>query len=57
MGIELVPVTNEYMDFICDEESNSELWCYEEYKYGDKWVDKFYFSILKREYHKVYKGN
>lgn len=29
--IELVPVTNEHMDFICDEESNSELWCYEEH--------------------------
>ncbi len=30
-AIELVPVTKEHMDFICDEESNSELWCYEEY--------------------------
>jgi len=29
--IELVPVTKEHMKFICDEESNSELWCYEEY--------------------------
>ncbi|MEG0308504.1 MAG: GNAT family protein [Clostridium sp.] len=29
--IELVPVTKEHMDFICDEESNSELWGYEEY--------------------------
>ncbi len=30
-AIELVPVTKGHMDFICDEESNSELWCYEEY--------------------------
>ncbi|ARC86510.1 acetyltransferase domain protein [Clostridium argentinense CDC 2741] len=30
-AIELVPVAKEHMDFICDEESNSELWCYEEY--------------------------
>ncbi len=30
-AIELVPVTKEHMEFICDEESNSELWCYEEY--------------------------
>lgn len=29
--IELVPVTKEHMKFTCDEESNSELWCYEEY--------------------------
>lgn len=29
--VELVPVTKEHIDFICDEESNSELWCYEEH--------------------------
>ncbi len=29
--IELVPVTEEYVDFLCDEESDTELWCYEEY--------------------------
>ncbi len=27
----------------------------EEYKCGGKWVDQFYFSILEREYYKIYK--
>lgn len=35
-NIELVPVTEEHMDFLCDEESNSELWCYEDYVETDK---------------------
>ncbi|MDT8718692.1 GNAT family N-acetyltransferase [Clostridium sp. 19966] len=35
-NIELVPVTEEHMDFLCGEESNTELWCYEEYIETDK---------------------
>ncbi|WP_185750692.1 GNAT family protein [Clostridium sp. KNHs214] len=27
----------------------------EEYKCRGKWVDQFYFSILEREYHRIYK--
>ncbi len=30
-AIELVPVTKEHIEFICDEESNEDLWCYEEH--------------------------
>ena len=35
-SIELVPVTEEHMEFICNEESDEELWCYEEHVETDK---------------------
>lgn len=35
-AIELVPVAEEHMDFICDEETDIELWYYEEYVETDK---------------------
>lgn len=34
--IELIPVTKEHMDFICEEESDSQLWFYEESIESDK---------------------
>lgn len=48
--IELVPVTEEHMDFICDEESNLELWCYEEYVETNKELirEKFAKRIEKK---------
>ncbi len=45
-SIELVPVTEEHIEFICDEESNEELWCYEEHVETDK--DRIRKKFIKR---------
>jgi len=45
-SIELVPVTEEHMEFICNEESDEELWCYEEHVETDK--DRLRKKFIKR---------
>lgn len=49
--VKLVPVAEENMDFICEEETNADLWCYEEQVETDKEkIRKIFTKNIGSEY-------